>query len=534
MKLNFFFLSLIMILLTMPSCTPKPETNGATPGVGTEFESASELPFTISLRSIPVDGWRGGHSFATIEYEGQVALVGGRTNGLHNFPSSREDPEQAFPPLMANDQIILLDPASGAVVAQKSVDDLPSPINLHLKSTNAQFASENGWFYYLGGYGLDVANDSMFTMPYVTAIEIEPLIAALKDPDAKLDEAFRNQHIAFIDNFNPSAKITGGDMEPAFDVSGNRIPNAFFLVFGQSFDGMYFASGTAATQVYRNRVEMITLNVASSGGTPSWSVQAASLATNPASIQHAENLPPDNPYHRRDLTVAPSFRPGNGGMAVTAYGGVFKNDLGGFLEPIYIQSFGYGQIAIFVDIAAKQLLSHYKCPVIQMYEKSTETMYSTFFGGISYYYWDPATQKLVRDPVQLPFDGLPFIDSVSTLVATAGSGSATTAQYLIPGLTFPPADDVFDCQGNKVEFLGSETHFIPAEGAFPYFANGVIDVDTWKSLAPTPSVLGYLIGGIAATDPYSARGETCSSNRIYEVTLSLESQPVTHLPIPAE
>jgi len=496
--------------------------------------ATGQIPFTVSLKQVPVTGWNGGHSFATYEHDGSVILIGGRTNGMHNFPQSLSQPddEQAFPRSMANSQIILLDPAAGTVVGQKSVDDLPSPINLHLKSTNAQYASENGWLYYLGGYGNDPANPTMITMPWVTAIRIDALVAALKDPDAKLDETFRNQHIAFTDNF-PAAKVTGGDMKPIYRAdTGQRIENTFFLVFGHSFDGMYFASGAAATQVYRNRVQNISLSVsAASGQDWSWDIAAQDLGSNPSPVQAAENLAPDNPYHRRDLTVAPSFRPG-GGMGVTAYGGVFKNDLGGFLEPVYVQSYGYGQTSVDVDVAAKQLLSHYKCPVIQMFDEASQTMYSTFFAGISYYYWDTETEKLVHDPVELPRDGLPFIDSVSTLISTAGDGKTSTAQYLIDDLTFPPADDIFDCKGQQVEYLGSETHLIPADNALPRFANGVIDYAAWKKSGKTSFVIGHLIGGIASTKPYSAKGETCSSNRIYEVTVTLTPSAATLLPIP--
>jgi hypothetical protein len=58
-------------------------------------------------------------------------------------------------------------------------------------------------------------------------------------------------------------------------------------------------------------------------------------------------------------------------------------------------------------------------------------------------------------------------------------------------------------------------------------------VITLNSIAST-SVVGYLVGGIAATAPYSANGPTCASNMFYTVTLN-PTQPTNtvKLQVPA-
>jgi hypothetical protein len=159
-------------------------------------------------------------------------------------------------------------------------------------------------------------------------------------------------------------------------------------------------------------------------------------------------------------------------------------------------------------------------------------MYTTLFGGISQYYWDPACSCLRRDAVDLnvpgkPVDGLPFVSSVSTF-RVDGAGSA---QFLHTADRFPPAGGAPTCpaaSGGPVpaNFLGAESKFIPATGV-PAFPNGVLQLDAIAQ----KTVLGYLVGGIAASCPpggddalrcYASGAPpagSCASSLLYQVTI---------------
>jgi len=146
-------------------------------------------------------------------------------------------------------------------------------------------------------------------------------------------------------------------------------------------------------------------------------------------------------------------------------------------------------------------------------------MYTTLLGGISQYYWDSATNSLKRDPLDLSkgIDGLPFINSISTL--RMPTSNDTGAQYLHVGQTMAPTGDIPNCASGTTSqpapLGGTETKFVIASGV-QQTTPGVVQLNSVNIV----SVVGYLVGGIAATQPYSANGPTCASNMFYRVTLN--------------
>jgi hypothetical protein len=133
----------------------------------------------------------------------------------------------------------------------------------------------------------------------------------------------------------------------------------------------------------------------------------------------------------------------------------------------------------------------------------------------SEYYWSGG--KLHHDKNNLnvvpPIDGLPFINSISTLKTVYSGTGSTTAQYLHTNQTFSPAGETPQCSGGvAAPLLGAETKSVPAPSP-PHYGNDVIQLDNIKAKA----AIGYLIGGIAADKPYPEI--TCASNMIFAVTL---------------
>ncbi|MDJ0840815.1 MAG: hypothetical protein QNK37_30165 [Acidobacteriota bacterium] len=465
--------------------------------------ASGDIPFTLSLDKIeiPVKEWPGVHSFSAAEFEGKFIVVGGRTNGLHGFPADLKEPD-AFPKSEANRTIYILDLPAGTVLGSQTTDALPKRIAQHLRATNPQYYADGNWLYIVGGYGESFEDPTLVTLPYITVLDLAALTNTILN-GGPLDATFAAQHIGFNANFAP-AMVTGGELQPVFDKAGRRQDNLYMLVFGQEFQGKYTRSGAGFTQEYLNRVHLIEMQAQRRILSVDLTVKDHCVYPD---IQTASNLPPDNPYHRRDLTVAPSRRP-DGTYAVTAYGGVFKNDVEGYLEPIYVQT-DTTCVSLDEDTSAKQLMSQYNCAVIQMFDDAGKTMYSTFMAGISYYYWNGT--GLVHDTVDLSkgIDGLPFIDSITTLKVN----QAGTNQYLHVGTTFPPTP-VTPCGAKTIRLGGAETHFVPSHDV-PVFANGVINLNA----ITTTRVLGYLIGGIGATEPYSINGPTCSSPEVYRVVI---------------
>ena len=230
----------------------------------------------------------------------------------------------------------------------------------------------------------------LVTLPYLTAIDFDALTQAVA-AGGPLDDAFAKANMA--NSPHPAFAVTGGDFA--------RLGNSFLLIYGHRFDGEYTPGGGPAFQEYTNSVRVFSVSTSRGASGPELAVSFKGSVP-----QVTSGMAPDNPFHRRDLTVKPALHP-SGAPRIGVYGGVFKGGrMEGYLHPIYIASGaanvpsgiqGLG-INIGEDTTALQLLSQYDCATLQLYSASTSSMYSTFFGGISYYYWDKSCQCLKNDP----------------------------------------------------------------------------------------------------------------------------------------
>lgn len=478
-------------------------------------EEATDVPYSIALETFGIDGYPGLHSFAIAGNADQVVLLAGRTNGLHGFAPSRQAAEfPSFPEEYANNVVYVLDLVQKSLLGSAKIDDLPAPYVQQLKASNTEYLLQDGFLYIVGGYGEQPPSSAepgggLITLPFLTAIDFDALVTTITSGGA-LDATFAAAHMA---NFqHPALAITGGDIQPLGDL--------FLLLYGHRFDGEYSLGGGQAFQEYSNSVRVFAVSASNGGGSVTLSVDYK--GSDPTITS---GMDPDNPFHRRDLPIKLA-QAADGSPRIGVYGGVFKGGrMEGYVNPIYVTADSSATlgIAVNVDTTASQLLSQYDCPALQLYSASRSSMYSTFFGGMSYYYWDAANQCLKHDTVDLNkfVDGLPFIDSVSTLrVDTTG-----TQQFLHTGASFAPAGGIPQCAGENTDgtpvtvdapYLGSESKFVPVAGLPQH--NGVLQLDQLSG----PTVIGYLIGGIASNSPYGSNpndGVTCASNRVYQVTL---------------
>lgn len=499
-------LLLLSLLVIFAGCTTTPTTNVNTmPSASPSPGAAADVPYSITLAGFSIAGFPGVHSAVVAGSPEKLLVFGGRRNGLHGFPGGHDAAKgPAFPKTEANDTIYALNLTTKQLLGSASVGTLPVKIANQLKATNLQYEILNGWLYVMGGYGQDPQKGSLTTLGYVTVINFDALANAVinKQP---LDAAFANANIVQFDHL--ALAITGGDLELLPDGSGG---NLFVLAFGQQYDGEYTPGGGLVNQNYADGVRLFKF----AGSPKPTSINFVASIPNPPGTQ----MDPENQFHRRDLTMKASVDT-SGNRRLVAYGGVFKGGrFEGFVNPVFVNP-GANTVTVTANTSTSQLMSQYDTAAIQLYDSTAKIIYTTFLGGISQYYWDSTTNSLKRDPVDISkgIDGLPFINSISTLKMPTSNDTGT--QYLHVGQTFAPSSGIPQCSSGTSTVAaplgGTETKFVIASGV-QQVTPGVI---TLNSITGTP-IVGYLIGGIAATTPYSANGVTCASNMFYTVTLN--------------
>jgi len=249
---------------------------------------------------------------------------------------------------------------------------------------------------------------------------------------------------------------------------------SFYLVMGHSFTGSYTSfegqgehNAEAVSQVYLNEIRKLKIVPGPTG-------------LNVTLLEKYEN-PVE--FHRRDLNVTQTLSPK--GLGLAAYGGVFTPETQlNYSKPVYIDA----GVAPIVDVTFDQKMNAYSCPMLLLYDKSTATMYTTFFGGISRFLWDPIGETFVENPrtgsktEATYLDGLQWSDQISTIqkVTTPGKEQTTEMVHL----------------GSLPGWIGAGAIFIPAqELARASLGTDIIDME---SLRGKSTLVGYIYGGIRA------------------------------------
>ena len=514
-------LILLALLVIAPGCTTSPAPNGnTTPGASPTPGTAAAVPYSVTLTGFTISGFPGVHSAVIAGSPEKLLVFGGRRNGLHGFPGGHEaEKGPAFPKTEANDTIYVLNLANKTLLGSAPVGTLPVKIANQLKATNLEYEMLNGWLYVMGGYGQDPQKGSLTTLGYMTAINFDALVDAVitKKP---LDQNFANTNMVQFDHL--ALAITGGDLELLTDTTGATL---FVLAFGQQYDGEYTPGGGLVNQNYADGVRLFKFTFPAGSAKPS-GINFVNSVPNPPGTQ----MDPENQFHRRDLTMQASVD-ASGNRRLVGYGGVFKGGrFEGFLNPVFINP-GSNTVTVTPNTNTSQLMSQYDTGSLQLYDSTGKIMYTTFLGGISQYYWDPTTNSLKRDPLDISkgIDGLPFINSISTLKMPTINDTGT--QYLHSGQTMPPSSAIPNCSTGTgtapAPLGGAESKFVIASN-MPQVTPGVLQLNSLTSV----TVVGYLVGGIAATTPYSANGPTCASNMFYQVTIN-PTQPTNTIQLQA-
>lgn len=426
------------------------------------YSQTNDLPFTISIEDITPANWPGLHSFAFAEWEEYWIIVAGRSNGLHGF-----FPFTGFPEQTANNQIWVLDPVSGDFW-HKGLEELDIMVAAALQSSNPQYVQQADKLYIFGGYGMNPETEQFVTFDQLTAIDLPLLVEAILE-----DEPIASAVNSIVDE---RIRVCGGE--------AHQLGDWTFLVGGHNFSGLYSQNGTATfTQEYTNEIRKFQLTTSPEGLPVIAEYEAFK----------------DDEFHRRDLNVGPCILE-NGAEGLCAYGGVFRPDADlPYLNPIYIQ-----ENSIEVNEDYEQLMSHYTCPILPVYDVAQNEMHSVFFGGLSYHTFDMETQSFEQNEL------IPFIPSF-TLMSRAADG---TYQERVLNTAFD-------------ELLGTNAKLVLVED-LPLSSEGVIDLN---SIAQ-PQRVAYIYGGIKAAIPNIT--PSSASNRLFEIWLHPNSSTGTQAVLPEQ
>ncbi len=416
--------------------------------------TTQNLPYSLEITQVPLPSLPSIQSAVYAQANGLWLLFGGRTNGLHNF-----NPTGNFPPQDQNNDIIVIDPATGRTwIEPWSAVGIPASVAVSLSSSNQEFYQTGNQLYTVGGYSQNPITNQYQTYDSLTSINVSGLINAIVSGTS--GAAFVRQAR------DPRLQVTGGEMA--------AIGGRTYLMMGQLYNGEYTFPPTA-TQVYSDEIRSFRI------------INTPRLLT---IVNFQSQRDPVN-FRRRDYNQDPFVFP-NGQPGLAVYGGVFTVAGGAFLNPILIGPKGFAR----VDTNYQQFFTQYNAARVALFDSRSRTMDTILMGGISLYHYDFTTGTLSSDP------DLPFDNDVTTL---AWRANGSIQEYMMPSQLPGPPD-----------LLGAEAAFFTSPGV-PQFANGVIRLAQLHG----PTTLGYLFGGIESmvaetSNPFT---QTAASNMMFRVTL---------------
>ncbi len=409
------------------------------------------------------------HSYASAQHENYWVFIGGRRDGLHGqFPATSYNLNSA------NDSIYIVD-INTLDIWSYPTNNFPTTIKNQFNAANFQNYNENESMWIIGGYGWSEGENKKISFPYLTEIEIEPFIDAIK---------VGNDPLPFIHQIQDDRlAITGGNM--------SKLGDYFYLVMGHNFSRDYNSFDKFSyDQVYANDIKKFTMSYDGNG------------ILNGINDYEAEE--DTMHYHKRDFNLVP-FIQADRNPALMAYSGVFQYTSNlPWLDCVAISESGN-----YVYEGFEQLLSQYHCPTLPIYDSLHNNMQTIFFGGMGLYHWYE-NEPVIVDSL------IPFVKTISTVIRKA---DGSMKEELLP-ITMP-------------ELEGTNAHFFYTTDA-PIYSNGILDLNKLSDGQKT--LVGYIHGGIIADEPnvfeIIGSGFSSASNRIYKVyiTRTADVETAIHSP----
>ena len=450
-----------------------------TPTVSNVSLDTSALPYAVTLQRVDTEGKLPTlQSFATGTDGGLWILIGGRTNGLHDFTN---DPLKNFPPSDQNRKIWVIDPQKWKVWSRRLDDSQLNQNQIDELSTTATESVQVGdTLYVIGGYGYSKKVEDFRTQAVMTAFDVKKLVDWVKrDSNKGLEKIIRQVRDSLL-------RVTGGQLAV--------IDGRFILAFGQNFKGGY-GDPDSVKQVYTGQVR--SFDVVETGNT----LNVRNVRTNPSQPNRTK-------YRRRDYNMLP-FIDTSGGRnkpALTAYAGVFTKTNGVYTVPVEIDAKGRPSMANpNASSTFKQAMNGYNAANLAIFDSSSGESHALFFGGISYVTYNAKTEKFVEDA------SIPFTNDVTAIVRKP---NGRYSQYLLTKFPRVNGPDV-----DKYRFGAEAAVFLRRD--VPVTDNGMLDLQALrKQVGKGKTRIGWIFGGIAAEKPND--GATVASNEVFSIVLDLK------------
>lgn len=419
-------------------------------------------PIQLQVSAHPIAGMPALHSFSWAKYQNKWLILGGRNNGLHGF-----QPPFAFPTANQNDSIFLVDPDSN-LIWKVSASSLPLPIQEQVISSNQQFTQVGNHLYITGGYGYMTSQNTLWTFPAITRIDVSGLANAIRNQGSILPY--------FQQIEDTRMAVTGGHMV--------ELDSTFLLVFGHEFNGRYNPhNGPSFTQTYTESIR---------------SFRMEDSAGFPVIRNYTEQMDTAN-FHRRDYNLVPQVFP-NGDLGYTGFTGVFQKatDLPWLNSVDIINGTGI------LNNSFQQKLNQYHSACVSLYDSTGNVNYSVFFGGIGWFYPD-STGTLVIDSL------VPFVNTISFIERSATQIQEGWFSTKMPG------------------FLGSSAEFIPS--ANDEYPNQVIKLHSLDSGWHTIGYIVGGIESDSKNIFMQGTGSSWASSTPYEVRVFIPGTVHTNSPV---
>ena len=449
-----------------------------TPTVSKVSLDTSDLPYAVTLERVNTDGKLPTlQSFATATHKGLWILIGGRTNGLHDFTN---DPLKNFPPSDQNRKIWVIDPQTWKVWSRRLSDSQLSQNQIDELSTTATESVQVGdTLYVIGGYGYLKKIDDFRTQSAMTAFDVKKLVDWVKrDSNKGLEKIIRQVRDSVL-------RVTGGQLAV--------IDGRFILAFGQNFKGGY-GDPDSVKQVYTGQVR-------------SFEVVDDGNVLKVRDVKRSPSQPDRTDYRRRDYNMLP-FMDTSGGKekpALTAYAGVFTVTNGVYTVPVEIDAKGRPTMAD-PDASGtfKQAMNGYNAANLAIFDSNSGESHALFFGGISYVTYNEKAGTFKEDA------SIPFTNDVTAIVRKP---NGKYKQYFLTQFPRVKGPDV-----DKYRFGAEAAVFL--DPAVPVTDNGMVDLKKLKKQKGKGKTrIGWIFGGIAAEKPNN--GATVASNEVFEIVLTL-------------
>lgn len=418
-------------------------------------------------------------SFAWAQWDGKWIFIAGRTGGYHGVGQGDVD----FPRARANQRIWVIEPPSSGRAARVysfAVTDLPASLSLvkdQWLSSNLLHFQDKDTLYLAGGYG-ENSKGELMTYPLISSVNLPALVDGVvhgKDSFSKT--------MAWAES--PLVQSTGGSLVKLGD-------GFFYLIGGHVFTGSYRSFEAAdekdtpkASQTYLGEIRKLRISNAGAG------------SLNVALVESFKN--PE--FARRDFNAGPTILDDGNSLGSAVYGGVFTKDQLNFTHPILI---GSGSAPKVVG-NFEQKMSAYSCATMLLYDPDAAAMYTTFFGGISRWRWNDKQRQFFEAPVAGDktmqtgyFDGMPWINEISTVVRSGGKMAEFVQQNdRLPG------------------YIGTNAAFLPVTGLKKIQEDAnIFDLRQFRGKRV---FVGYIFGGIRAFPkefPYTDEAREYSSGNI--------------------